>query len=79
MFSIMPRSHTCPSGWRQGNALPAFFPDEFLEVDPRSIKVVRQPMEEKVATIYRAKGFTCVFSKLPTGRCNEILPLGLAK
>jgi len=32
------------------------FPDKFLEVDPRPLKVVRQPMEEKVATIYRAKG-----------------------
>jgi magnesium chelatase family protein len=51
------------------------FLDEFPEFGSRVLEVMRQPMEDKVVTISRAKGsltFPCEFS---TDRCDEPLPV----
>lgn len=51
------------------------FVDEFREFDTQFLEVTRQPMEDKVVTISRAKGSLTISAKFSTDRGNEPLPL----
>jgi predicted ATPase with chaperone activity len=51
------------------------FLDEFPEFGTRVLEVMRQPMEDKVVTISRAKGIADVQRELSTYSCYESLPV----